>query len=191
VYADGHATYSPTRNVPFTILQSFTATRVDNNALLQWNTYIEKNTVFVLEKSADSVHYSTFVIMPAMGDTNSVNSYGVMDNNLWNGNNYYRLKIKYTDKDSIYSPVRNVPFDPDGFVVSIYPNPVAQRATLYINTSVNCKQIALFDISGRLIQLLDTSGFQHTLYTGKLAKGVYFVSIKTDAGKKIKKIIVE
>lgn len=189
-YADGHSIYSPVRNVPFAVLQSFTAGRISNHGILEWRTYQKANTAFIIEKSADSIHFSDYITITA-SSTDSVKSYSAEDNNLWNGNNYYRLRVRYTADDSVYSAIRNLPFDPDGFVASIYPNPVSQRGMLYINTSVNCREIALFDVSGRLIQLKNSSGFQNRISVGALAKGVYFLIINTDAGKKREKIIVE
>jgi hypothetical protein len=190
-YADGHSIYSPVRNVPFAILQSFTASRVDNYGKLEWSAYQKENTMFIIEKSADSIHFTDYIAFSAQGDIDSLNNYGAWDKYLWNGNNYYRLRIRYTNDDSVYSPIRNLPFDPDGFLVSVYPNPVRQDGMIYINTSANCREIALFDVSGRLVKQINSSGFQHRLYTGNLAKGVYFLIINTDAGKKRKKLIVE
>jgi len=172
------------------VLQSFTATKIDTKALLQWTTIQEKNTsTFIIQKSSDSVHYSDIGSVPANGNTDSLTNYQFTDKILWNGNNYYRLKIIYADGHFIYSTVRLILFNPDGFIVNIYPNPV--KANLFINTSVNCSQIVLFDVSGRLVKSMNTVGFQHTLFLGNIASGVYFIIIKTDAGKKIGKIVVE
>lgn len=170
-------------------LQSFTATKVDTKALLEWTTMQEKNTsTYIIQKSSDGTSYSDLGSVAAKGSTDSVSTYQYTDKILWNGNNYYRLKIVFTDGHFIYSPARLIVFDPDGFIVSIYPNPV--RDNLFINTSVNCNQIVLFDVSGRLLISKYTSGFQNILSARNLAKGVYFIVVKTDAGKKIQKIVV-
>ena len=172
------------------ILQSFTATKVDTKGLLQWTTLQEKNTSqFTIEKSSDSIHYTDIGIVAASGNTNSQTNYQFTDNNLWNGNNYYRLKIVYADGHFTYSPIRLISLDITGFILSIFPNPV--RDILYINTSVNCNQVVLFDVTGKLLISANTVGFQNTLPVRNLARGVYFITVKTDSGKKTEKIVVE
>ncbi|HTQ64546.1 MAG TPA: S8 family serine peptidase [Puia sp.] len=172
------------------ILQSFTATKVDTKGLLQWTTLQEKNTSqFIIEKSSDSIHYTDIGIVAASGNTNSQTNYQFTDNNLWNGNNYYRLKIVYADGHFTYSPIRLISLDITGFILSIFPNPV--RDILYINTSINCNQVVLFDVTGKLLISANTVGFQNTLPVRNLARGVYFITVKTDSGKKTEKIVVE
>jgi hypothetical protein len=157
---------------------------------LQWRTVAENNTsTFIIQKSSDSINFSDIGTVVAKGNTDSLTDYQFTDKLLWNGNNYYRLKIVYADGHFIYSQVRLVLFDTDGFVVSVYPNPV--KDNLFINTSVNCNQIVLFDVSGRLVRSINTVGFQNQLHVQNLAKGVYFLVVKTDAGKKTTKIIVK
>ncbi|MBS1597748.1 MAG: S8 family serine peptidase [Bacteroidetes bacterium] len=180
----------PKQNLPLaSMLQSFTATRIDTKGLLDWTTSQEKNTSrFVIQKSSDRANFSDIGTVPAIGNSDSLTNYTFTDKILWNGNNYYRLKIVFADGHFIYSPVRLILFDTDGFVVNIYPNPVHDN--LYINTSVNCSQIVLFDASGKLVRSMNVFGFQNSVAVGNLARGVYIVVIKTDAGKKIQKIVV-
>jgi len=172
------------------ILQSFTATQVNTKGLLQWSTWEEINTSeFIIEKSSDSIKFSDIGIVAANGNTDSISNYQYTDNNLWKGNNYYRLKIIYSDGHFIYSPIRKILFNPDGLIINIYPNPV--KSDLHINTSVNCNQLVLFDIAGRMVRSISTFGFENSLYVGNLAKGVYLLTIWTDDGKKTAKIVVE
>lgn len=172
------------------ILQSFTATLADTKGLLQWATWQEKNiSQFIIEKCSDSIHFNAIGTVTAKGNTDTLTNYQFTDNNLWEGHNYYRLKIIFNDGHSLYSQVRLIEFNPDGLIAYIFPNPV--KSTLYINTSVNCNQITLFDISGRLMRSINTFGFQNTVYVGNLSKGVYIVTIWTDKGKRTKKIVVE
>ena len=170
-------------------LQSFTATRVDSSALLQWTTASEKNIKeFVVQKRVDGTEFADIGTISSIGNTDTPRNYQYTDRNLQNGNNYYRLRIVYSDGHYIYSPVRVILFDVDGFIVSIFPNPV--RDNLFINTSVNCTQIELFDAPGKRLQSLNVSGFQNILPMRNLAKGVYFVIIRTEMGKRIQKVVV-
>jgi len=170
-------------------LQSFTATKVDTKGLLEWTIVGGKNiSTFIIQKSSDGNSFSDLATVLPKGTTDSLTDYQYTDKILWNGNNYYRLKIVFADGHFIYSPLRLISFDTNGFIVSIYPNPV--RDNLFINTSVNCNQLVLFDVSGKLIRSVNTFGFQNILSVRNLAKGVYIIVVKTDAGKKIQKIVV-
>ena len=124
-----------------------------------------------------------------VGD-DATTAYQFTDNNLSNGNNYYRLEITDSNGDVQYSPIRNIILDANGFSIYIFPNPV-KTGLLYINTSVNCNSIQLCDVSGRVIKSVITSGFQNTLSLNDVAKGIYLAIVITDSGKKVEKIVVE
>ena len=75
--------------------------------------------------------------------------------------------------------------------IKIYPNPVNDY--LNVKSKKPIKQIAIYDLQGRQIKTMALTG---NLITTKvdlsnLSKGVYFVSIKTETGIQISKIIKE
>jgi hypothetical protein len=90
-----------------------------------------------------------------------------------------------------WSPIRTVNNAGGGPEVSIYPNPISRNGNLYISTSVNCERIQLADVSGRVIIQADVHGLRNTLSVGVLARGVYFITVVTEAGKVVQKVLVE
>lgn len=188
---------TPGQNQPYPFaLLSFTAARSGSGALLQWSTTEEKNTSrFIIERSSDAISFKDIDSVKAIGDSNTINNYPYTDKHLLNGVNYYRLKMIGNDGHFKFSPVRSVndtlsaPPNPDSLVVSIYPNPVI-TGTLSVSTPTDCREIRVTDVSGRIIQTVETHGLFNTLYLGPIAKGIYFVTILTDAGSTVRKVLV-
>jgi hypothetical protein len=180
----------PAKNQSLALL-SFSVTKSGNSALLKWSTTYEASTSrYIVEKSSDSIHFSGIDSVKATGNNNTVNLYQSIDRILWKGVNYYRLRMEGLDGQFKYSSVRSINNLDGNLVINLYPNPTS-HGSIYINTSINCRSIRVYDISGRLIKAATTSGFLHTLYLGNLARGVYLVSVETDTGKKVEKILVE
>jgi hypothetical protein len=78
-----------------------------------------------------------------------------------------------------------------GLEVTVYPNPVQRDGILYISSSAKCQRIRLADASGRILLSTVAHGLYNTLSPGNLAKGVYFVQVDTDAGRKVVKVFVK
>jgi hypothetical protein len=174
------------------LLLSFTAVKTGDQALLQWNTIEETATSrFVIEKSRDSLHFLPIDSIKAIGNRDTVNDYSYTDGKLWAGANYYRLKIVGSDGSFLYSPWRVVGDTASGLVVTVYPNPVQPDGRLYITSSANCERIQLVDASGRIILSTEAHGLFNTLPAGGVSRGVYFVQVDTDAGRKVIKVFVK
>ncbi len=172
------------------ILLSFTAALSGERGLLQWSTGDEVNTArFVIEKSPDGVSFSPLDSVTALnGDT--VNSYHYADNGLLQGINYYRLKIIDSTGRYNYSYIRTIDLEAPGPIIHVYPNPF-HSGELHITSSSPYHSIGLADASGRILLQMPATGNSLTLTPGPLAKGVYFVIIDTEAGRKVKKLLVK
>ena len=168
-------------------LKEFTAVQQGNGALLKWSTWQEAATSrFVVEKSGDSIRFSAIGSVTARPHTDSTESYQLTDPQLLGGHNYYRLKLFFLNGDSLYSPVRQVFFDPDPVQIKVYPNPTT--GILNINSSSECRDIQIFDVSGRLMIRKETNGFQQFVSLSGLARGIYLLKLTTDKGGKLLKI---
>jgi hypothetical protein len=184
---------TPGPNIPLPLaLLAFSAARSGNTAVLQWITAGESGTSrFVIQKSSDGVNFFPIDSVAAIGNGNTLNnSYRYTDYHLWSGANYYRLKMVDIDGHTKYSGIRSVNDTLNTLVISLYPNPV-QTGTLYISSSVNCESIQVADISGRIIIRTATRGFLNVIPLGRVAKGIYFVTVQTEAGSQVKKVLVE
>jgi len=182
---------TPGNNQPLPLaLLSFTAARSGNDALLQWSTTGEKNTSrYIIEKSVDGSGFLAIDSVVAVGDSSSVNNYRYTDHHLWNGVNYYRLRMISTNRQFKYSPVRTVNDTLSSVVISVYPNPV-HTGILYISTSSNCENIMLTDASGRVVLRETAHGFLNTVQLPGIARGIYFVRVQTGEGTKVIKVFI-
>jgi hypothetical protein len=182
----------PGQNQPLPmVLGVFTVTKNNNTALLQWTTLQETNTAeFIIERSTDGVTYEAIGNVAAAGNTTKESKYEFTDKQLANGINYYRIKT--VDKDAKYgwSPVRSVNNTATDFTISLQPNPVT-KGVVYINTTVNSNRIELRDATGRLVKTMNVKGTNNQLPVEGLNKGIYFVTIITDSGDKVEKIIIQ
>ena len=169
----------------------FTATRNNETALLQWTTLQETNTDhFVIERSTDGLHYETIGTVTANGNTIAETKYQFTDKQMASGVNYYRLKTIDKDAKYVLSPVRSLNYSDIDFTISMLPNPVT-KGVVYINASVNCNRIELRDATGRLIQTVNVKGTSSSFSVQHLSKGMYFVTIVTDNGDKVEKLIIQ
>ena len=181
----------PQTPLPLALL-SFTATKTGKTGLLQWSTTEETTTSrYVLERRTDSTGFKALDSVAAKGNSGVTDHYQSTDKHLAPGNNFYRLRMIDQNGSYKYSPVRILSDTVTGLVISIYPNPLDAGSELNISTSVNCQDISLIDVSGRIVRTLLTHGFLNTLSSGGLARGVYFISVGTDAGRKVQKILVK
>ena len=172
------------------LLLSFTATRSGDRGLLQWTTDKETNASrYIIEKSLDGTSFAALDSVAARnGDT--VNTYHFADNALRNGTNSYRLKMLDMEGHYNYSPVRTLDMDGSGFQVHIFPNPY-HSGELHITSSVNIRQVGLADVSGRIILRTAANVNNYTLIPGRLARGMYFLILDTEGGRKVEKLLVK
>jgi hypothetical protein len=182
----------PRLNQPLPLqLAVFTVIKVTNTALLQWSTYSESNTSqFIIERSTDGINYIAIGTVPASENSNTKKQYRFTDEHPATGINYYRLK--QTDKDGkfSYSSIRNVSFAGNNFTITVKPNPVT-KGMVNINSTVNCNRIELRDATGRLIKTAAANGMQTQLPVQDVSSGIYFITVVTDNGRKVEKIIIQ
>ncbi|NML19406.1 S8 family serine peptidase [Pseudoflavitalea sp. G-6-1-2] len=180
----------PGQNKPLPVtLTSFTATRKNNAALLQWETSQEINTKsFTIEKSTNGVHYIPVGTVAAAGNSESAIRYQFTDPMLSNGTNYYRLLITDIDGRTSYSPIRTIQVSDVAESLQVYPNPVV-RGMLYIRSSREISNIELTDVTGRILLRKTIAGTQYQLPMQGFAKGVYLLNIYTQSGKKTQRIV--
>jgi Secretion system C-terminal sorting domain len=181
----------PTGTIPLPVtLLSFTAVRAGDNALLQWSTTDAANlSRFIIEKSTDGVHFAPLDSVTASANGNTINTYQYTDTHVVSGINYYRLREVNRDGQYTWSPIRTLNGSAAGGI-TIYPNPV-QDGNLYISSTVNTREIRLTDVSGKTILQMETQGYLNTLPVGAIARGIYFVTVYTDTGNSVQKILIE
>ncbi len=182
----------------------FTANPRENYVELNWKTATQiNNDYFVIEKSKDASNWSQLVIVKGAGTTNTPIEYLEIDNNPFEGINYYRLKQVDFDGKFSYSQIVAVEFKKQLSVSAnepvIFPNPVGKSETLNIqfNTWHTQALVVLRDMKGKEV-LSKVLVFEENnlLYAipldERIAPGVYLVIASSDKNILFsKKVIVK
>jgi hypothetical protein len=186
-------------------LISFNASVKNNFVELTWTTATEVNNYgFEIERSDDNTTFSRFSFIRGYGNSNSMKHYSYKDENLPNGNYYYRLKQIDNDGSFSYSKVINVIVDitPNNFTLfQNYPNPFNPVTKIkYSVPSVEALpatsvQLRIYDILGNEVATLvneeQASGFYEVEFDGlKLSSGTYIYKIKVGNSSETKKMIL-
>ena len=195
VHQDGQTVRSVVDSINYNgsdlkIVDSFTVKEVNETAMLRWITFTESNTSkFIIEKSADDITYTVIGEVAASGNTNTLNEYEFTDASLLWGANYYRIKTVNSIGQYVYSPVRMIDNTGRKLLTYVFPNPV-KNGVVYINTTVDCSRLELRSALGTTVIAKNVQGRQNVLDVHRVAPGLYFLTIVTEAGKKIEKVLV-
>ncbi|MEQ9251125.1 MAG: T9SS type A sorting domain-containing protein [Cytophagales bacterium] len=170
-------------------LIAFNAELIKDEVLINWKTINEKNTShFNVEKSSSSFDWITIQSVDAAGYSNEAMNYSIIDNDLHEGVNYYRLKQIDMNGSFEYSRVISVFYDlAANLKITLYPNPFND----FIHVDFDKRPIGNLEIS-------DVNG--QTLYKAELDKenqinlkpsspGLYFIKIKTKNTTIVRRIV--
>ncbi|PZF71293.1 T9SS type A sorting domain-containing protein [Taibaiella soli] len=158
------------------VLNYFTGSVVNGNAVLQWATGNDDARLFNLEKSADGKSFETIAPIVA----NSTRAYEYKDPMSTNANNYYRLKMEEANGDISYSNVVNLKTNKLGSSpISIAPNPAKDVFSLTYPLTMSDATINIVDMQGRIVykQVVAANTDQGTINISSLPAGIYVVRI--------------
>lgn len=171
-------------------LLSFTATWQDeqkNVVDLVWQTAQETNNeYFVVERSADAIHFEPILQQPGAGNSTVTLEYSDVDvSPITNQTSYYRLKQVDYDGSFTYSPIEVLEPENDLNLIALYPNPVGNQFTYLIYSSF-AKDYKVEIVNGLGQTVLQEIGSieegvsQLELNTEKLSEGIYVFRLSTD-----------
>ena len=183
--------FSPT-TLPIADIVASASLISNNQVLINWSVKGEESIKsFVVEKSVDGSNYASIFNI----DNNNIGKYYFIDDNAFEGSNYYRIKAIANNGKVIYSNTsklitNNIPHT----TINIIPNPVHEKLNVKLtnNLSNNYKL--------RILTLTGVEAFNKTKVTANnstitlpvsnLAAGVYFLEL-TDAqgNKQLKKFV--
>lgn len=160
---------------------SFSAKKVSNEVLLNWETANEiNNSHFEVEKSEDGKTFVKIGTVRGAGNSNITLSYVFNDHKISNAHTvYYRLKQVDLNGRSEYSfavGVNNKSVATDQ-QLSIFPNPAKHEVTL---KNVPGKGAIITDITGKIFMQITQDG---TYNVEALKPGMYFVVLEEVAMK--------
>jgi hypothetical protein len=174
-------------------LLSFTVGCDNQNALLKWSTASEtNNNYFTGEQSADGIKWQVIGTVAATGNSTSLHTYSLIDNQSGNTVSYYRLK--QTDFDGNYKYGNVVHMEGCGAGaqenLTLYPNPSTGKFdVLFTGDRDKVYSTEIFDSFGQ--KVYGSMGFQSMLDLSDKKPGVYFVEVHLYSKTIIMKIIVE
>ncbi len=173
-------------------LISFTATKEDSYAHLNWITnWEENNDHFQIQKSTDAAHFETIAKISGKNGT-GIQEYSYVDRKSNSGVSYYRLKQVDHDGSAFYSTIKSVEHNKEriGTAFKFYPNPANQE--IFIQASPeSLQQIKVFNMVGQNVDeqcdFVRESDDQLRIDISQLRPGAYFIKSTEDAGIFFKK----
>lgn len=175
-------------------LSGFTATRKNDQVVLNWKTTQENNSKeFIVERSADGAYFTAIGKVKAAGNTAITTRYAFTDVQPLQGNNFYRLNQVDLDGRAELSAIVKVVMG-KSFTFSIGPNPVTSTLTINIQNNNQPLTIQLTDLNGRLLKqrnlpaaVSQTVDFK----VNNLPQGIYLLKISGTDGIRTEKIMVK
>ncbi len=163
--------------LPVTIT-SFTAVAQQGSVQLQWKTGTEREANrFVVERSADGIHYTAIGIVKGHGNSNTERNYTFTDSQPLSGVSYYRLKQVDNNTAFAYSKVVSVKRDVSA-QVQVYPNPGRGVFTVSHPKAAAAQKLLVYNAYGALVGFkIAAPGTQQTsIGLGHLPAGAYYLT---------------
>jgi hypothetical protein len=157
---------------------TFTGERKETSVVLNWTTAQEiNNHKFVVERSADGIHWEVVGETAGAGNSTTITEYNYRDPISINSITYYRLKQLDFDGTVAYSNV--VVLEPKEFTLNIHPNPFEEVLMLRTDTPGNL-EIRIHDLVGKLVYHHTQTNDQGVLQLQPdLKQGVYVITVQT------------
>ena len=162
-------------------LIGFQVKRVENQAVLAWETSEEKNSdYFEIQQSEDSRNWTALGRVKAAAESATTRKYAFNDLVQRYGTQYYRLKMLDLDGSYAYSVIRQLWFDDQG-MISAYPNPVVDK--LRIGSKEALASVKMTDLTGRTVFEVSKPEPGQEFSLKAYPSGTYLIQVKTAAGK--------
>lgn len=178
-------------NTPALML-SFDGQVTNNAAVLTWVMENETNSRwFVIERSGNNGEYDSIGVVAGVNN-NSMTTYTFSDNNMENGNNYYRLRmidmdnvVRYSRIISLYDHAEQA--NTTAPQMTIYPNPAAATINYTVSAASNQQVIVqVYNLAGVVLlsaeQQLNAGNNVQTLAVSSLKAGNYFLKVTNTEG---------
>lgn len=165
-------------------LVSFHGSLVDKTVQLNWLTASEiNNNYFLIERSADAVHYDSIGIVRGAGTSIAENNYSFADAFPNAGTNYYRLRqVDYDGSFSFSNAIGIRMIANESQIIQIYSNPSPLTRAIVVTFSMPVAGTAhwlITDLQG-MIRLKNSEEFSEGLHSQEipindLSPGCYLI----------------
>jgi len=185
--ANGYYTIVYSASILPVSITGFAAMKQENSVLLKWSAGNETNIDhYEIQRGASATGFFT-VGMVAAG----ARQYSFTDEAPAAGRNYYRLKVVDLDGGSTYSTIVLMDFQESlTAALTLYPNPAVDQLHISLASAAEDASIAILNTAGQTLKTVKTSGAGRVdISIGDLNKGIYFVEIRTDGARYVKKVM--
>jgi hypothetical protein len=132
-------------------LLTFTATKSETGALLNWSTTTETNSDrFELQRSLDATNWFTLGNVTAKGESKVTQTYDYLDRQPKTWDNYYRLKMIDRDGTFAYSRIVSIQIN-SSFEIVVYPNPVEDNIILKVADWKQVRNVTMINMTGTVV----------------------------------------
>ena len=173
-------------------LLSFTATKIDKDALLEWSTTKEVNSAYYsAERSLNGVDYYSIATVQSTGNSKSRVDYSYYDQQIPSGKVYYRLAQYDNDGTITYSHVAVVD-NTKGIELFVAPNPFADYTTITLTGNTSHIDVKIYNLEGSLVASTYYSTSHESIKVGQgLASGLYILQVSNNEFLETYKIVKE
>ncbi len=172
----------------------FNCSPFSQGIILNWATATETNNDhFTIERSGDGINYAPIATIKGAGNSSVTKYYSYTDEELLNGENYYRLS--QTDFDGHSQSFEPTACEAKATAIQVYPNPsqglfniVLPSDNISVSTPIN---VGVTNLLGEQIYSITLKGqSQFNIDLSHDAAGMYFLNIVTSTRNYVNKIIV-
>ncbi len=159
-------------------LISFAATPETGGIRLAWETATEtENAGFAVQRSHNARDWEELGWMDGYGTTTSPKSYQFLDENPYNGVNYYRLEQRDFNGATTLTDVVSAKIEVSMEVMNVYPNPV--RDVLNVVTPPNMPvTLVVYNSNGQLLLQQEYLDGNKELLLSRLSAGTYVLEVR-------------
>lgn len=172
-----------------TELIAFTGESKNNAIHLNWVTATEvNNDYFIIEKSSDGINFTPFKFIDGAGMTTVTQNYETIDENPFNGANYYRLKQVDFNGETTELKTIHVTYNIDSFEFNnLHPNPTnGDIAFDFYSVQEGTIHAEILDISGRIVHSESFNASEgksgYMIKTSSVGQGIYYLNLNFENG---------
>ena len=167
----------------------------DDKNYIMWTSESEiNNDKYIIERSIDGINYYVINETKAVGNSNKINNYKYIDNNIKDNTIYY-YKLKDVDFNgyiqehkiiSIKTIKQNIS---DSFNIKVYPNPCNKIINIY-SSNADVNSVIIKDYLGRIIyKKTEIYSDLFSINIENIDVGLYLLIIETETENKAIKIL--
>ncbi|MEO5563503.1 MAG: T9SS type A sorting domain-containing protein [Chitinophagaceae bacterium] len=171
-------------------LTDFTASLVNGQSLLKWQTASEQNSSkFTIQHSTDAGEWHDIGTVKTAGQSQSTSYYQFTHTNPSKGYNYYRLVQTDMDSKQQVSTVRQITIG-RSMDVRLYPNPAKEWASIELPEQ-GSSIVSLFHANGQLVFRQTYNTYTIKLSLQQIPRGHYQVLVDQNGKKYTQQLVKE